>query len=147
MWRMRKKSVDNAVPKSTSYKTKWSCRVFEEWKLNRLMKSCTLEPSGLFTAKDFEERVQTLDTAITDMHFDSQNIHWSKGLFGQSSVRSLLNTVYFHNGMLFGLQASEHRSITSANIRVFDDFIKFDENGSKTFQDGICDSKSIVTSE
>ena len=25
-----KKSVDNAVPKSTAYKTKWLCKVFEE---------------------------------------------------------------------------------------------------------------------
>ena len=31
------------------------------------MKSCTLEPGGLFTTKDFEEGVQTLDTAITEM--------------------------------------------------------------------------------
>ena len=30
-------------------------------------KSCTLEPGGLFTTKDFEEGVQTLDTAITEM--------------------------------------------------------------------------------
>ena len=52
-----RKSVDNAVPKSTAYKTKRSCKVFEEWKQNRLVKSC----------KDFEEGVQTLDTAITEM--------------------------------------------------------------------------------
>ena len=52
-----KKSVDNAVPKSTAYKAKWSCKVFEEWKPHRLVKSCTLEPSGLFTTKDFEESV------------------------------------------------------------------------------------------
>ena len=25
-----KRSVDNAIPKSTAYKTKWSCKVFEE---------------------------------------------------------------------------------------------------------------------
>ena len=31
------------------------------------MKSHTLEPGGLFTTKDFEEGVQTLDMAITDM--------------------------------------------------------------------------------
>ena len=62
-----KKSVDNAVPKSTAYKTKWSCKVFKEWKQNRLVKSCTLEPGGLFTTKDFEEGVQTLDMDITYM--------------------------------------------------------------------------------
>ena len=27
-----KKSVDNEVPKSTAYKTKFSCKAFEEWK-------------------------------------------------------------------------------------------------------------------
>ena len=70
-----KKSVDNAVPKSTAYKTKWSCKVFEEWQQNRLVKSCTLEPGGLFTTKDFEEGVQTLDTAITEMSACSLN-YW-----------------------------------------------------------------------
>lgn len=69
-----KKSVDTAVPKSKACKTKWSCKVFEEWKQNRLVKSCTLEPGGLFTTKDFEG-VQTLDTAITDMSACSVN-YW-----------------------------------------------------------------------
>ena len=27
-----KKTADNEVPKSTAYKTKLSCKVFEEWK-------------------------------------------------------------------------------------------------------------------
>ena len=27
-----KKSIDNAVMKSTAYKTKWSCKLFEHWK-------------------------------------------------------------------------------------------------------------------
>ena len=70
-----KRSVNNAVLKSTACKTKWSCKVFEEWKQNRLAKSCTLEPGGLFTTKDFEEGVQTLDTAITDMSACSVN-YW-----------------------------------------------------------------------
>ena len=56
-----KKSDDNAIPKSTAYNTKWSCKVFEEWKRNRLVKSCSLEPGGLFTTKDFEERVQAVE--------------------------------------------------------------------------------------
>ena len=69
-----KKSVDNAVPKSTAYETKWSCKVFEEWKQNRLVKCCTLEPGGLFTTKDFEEGVQTLDTVITGMSADMSQL-------------------------------------------------------------------------
>ena len=47
-----KKSVDDAVPKSTAYKTKWSCKVCEEWKQNRVVKSGTLDPGGLFATKD-----------------------------------------------------------------------------------------------
>ena len=31
---LQPKSVDNEVPKSTAYKTKWSSKVFEEWKQN-----------------------------------------------------------------------------------------------------------------
>ena len=73
---------------------------------------------------------------------EEEELFWSKGLFAQSSARSLLNSVYFYNGNLFGLQASEH-SITLANIRVFDDFIKFEENVSKTFNGGICDLKYV----
>ena len=42
------------------------------------MKSCTLEPGGLFTTKDCEEGVQTLDTAITDMSACSLNYWMSK---------------------------------------------------------------------
>ena len=73
-----KKTVDNAMPKSTAYKTKWSYKLFEEWKRKRVVKSCTLEPGGLFTTNDFKEGVQTLDTAITDMSACSLNYWLSK---------------------------------------------------------------------
>ena len=72
-----------------------------------------------------------------------EELFWSKGLFG---AKSLLNTVYFYNGKLFGLRASEHRNISLGNIRVFDDFIKFEENVSKTFHGGICDLKYVPRS-
>ena len=49
---------------------------------------------------------------------EEKELFWSKGLFGQSSVRSLLNTVYFYNGKLFGLRASKHRNITLATTRL-----------------------------
>ena len=57
-----KRSVDNAIPKSTTYKSKLLCKVFEEWKQNRVMKSCTLEPGSLFATKDFEEGVHMKDS-------------------------------------------------------------------------------------
>ena len=73
-----KKSV-NAVPKSTVIKPNGpACKVFEEWKQNRLVKSCPLELDGLFTTQDFEEGVQTLDTTITDMSACSLNYCLSK---------------------------------------------------------------------
>ena len=84
---LQPKSVDNEVPKSTAYKTKLSCKVFEEWKQNWLVKSRTLETGGLFTTKDFEEGVQTLDTAITDMSACSLNYWLSK--FVQEASNSL----------------------------------------------------------
>ena len=59
-------------------KQQWLFEVFEKWKQNRLVKSCTLEPGGLFTTKYFEEGVQTLDTAITDMSACSVNYWLSK---------------------------------------------------------------------
>ena len=37
-----KKSMDNPVPRSTAHKTKWWCKVLEEWKKNQLVKCCTL---------------------------------------------------------------------------------------------------------
>ena len=82
---------------------------------------------------------------MTTFSLQTINFYRRKDYFGQLSARLLLNTVYFYNGKLFGLRASEHRSITLANIRIFDDCIKFEENVSKTFHGGICKSK--VTSE
>ena len=38
-----KKSVDNAVSESKADKTKWVCTLFEEWKQNRLVRSCAFE--------------------------------------------------------------------------------------------------------
>ena len=45
---------------------------------NRLVKSFTLEPGGLSTTKNFEEGVQTLGIAITDMSRCSVNYWLSK---------------------------------------------------------------------
>lgn len=38
-----------------------------------------------------------------------ENKFWTLGLLGKNSAKSLLNVVYFYNGKLFGLCASEHR--------------------------------------
>ena len=78
--------------------------------------------------------------AITDQEED---LFWSKGFMGTGSSNSLLNTVYFYNGKLFGLRGGEHRNITVRNIRVSDDCLRFEENSLKSFHGGICDLKYV----
>ena len=82
-----KKSVDNAVPESTAYKTKWACTLFEEWKQNRLVRSCALRSGGQFTTKDFEEGVQTLDTGHYRYVTRSKQLFWGTVSFPSLPVR------------------------------------------------------------
>ena len=51
------------------------------------MKFRTLEPCGLFTTKDFEEGVQTLDMTITDM--SAYSLHYWLSKFIQEASNSL----------------------------------------------------------
>ena len=96
------------------------------------MKDATRCDLTVSTKKDKKE-------AITD----EEDLFWSKGLMGTGSSNSLLNTVYFYNGKLFGLRGGEHRNITVRNIRVSDDCLRFEENSSKSFHGGICDLKYV----
>ena len=68
-----------------------------------------------------------------------EDLLWQKGLLGSSSSEALLNSVYFYNGKLFGLRSAEHRHITLNNFVIGDNFIKFEENVSKTFHGGLLD--------
>ena len=99
------------------------------------MKAATRCGLTVSTKKDEKE-------AITD---EEEDLFWSKGLMGTGSSNSLLNTVYFYNGKLFGLRGGEHRNITVRNIRVSDDCLRFEENSSKSFHGGICDLKYVPT--
>ena len=75
---------------------------------------------------------------ITDKEED---LFSQKGLLGSSSSEALVNFVYFYNGKLFGLRSVEHRHITLNNFVIGDNFIKFEENVSKTFHGGLLDLK------
>lgn len=66
---------------------------------------------------------------------------WSQGLFGTKTAKSLLNTVYFYNGKIFGLRANEHRMLRLGDIEVSSNMITYRENTSKTFHGGIKDLK------
>ena len=70
-----------------------------------------------------------------------ENKFWTLGLLGKNSAKSLLNVVYFYNGKLFGLQASEHRNVSLENLEIGDNYIRFEENLSKTLHGVLLDLK------
>ena len=43
---------------------------------------------------------------------------WSAGVLGESSPETLLKTLYFYIGILFGLRAEEHRILHLHNLLV-----------------------------
>jgi len=67
---------------------------------------------------------------------EEETMFWTKGLLGTNSAESLVNTVYFYCGKLFGLRANEQRLIRISNIIIRDNFIIFDESVSETFHGG-----------
>ena len=69
-------------------------------------------------AKRIGVTLKTKGDEKEDVNNEEEELFWAKGLFGQSSARTLLNTVYFYNGKLFGLRASKHRNITLATTRL-----------------------------
>ena len=76
--------------------------------------------------------------AVTE---DEEQTFWQIGLLGKGSAKSLLNTVYYYNGKLFGLRGGEHRNIVISNFEIGDNFIRFEENVAKTFHGGLGDLK------
>ena len=44
-----------------------------------------------------------------DVTEEAELEQWRQNLLGGHSAESLLNTLYFYNGKLFGLRANEHR--------------------------------------
>lgn len=68
---------------------------------------------------------------------------WEMNLLGTSSAKSLLYTVYFYNGKIFGLRGGDHRNIVLNNFELGSNFIKFQENSCKIFHGGISDLKYI----
>lgn len=71
-----------------------------------------------------------------------ETILWDMALLGANTAESLLYTVYFYNGKLFGLRAGEHRLIRLSNIVVEGNKIVFDEFRGKTFKGGLKDLKN-----
>ena len=57
-----------------------------------------------------------------------EELFWNLNLLGMSTAKSLLNTVHFYNGKLFGLRGGEHRCLVLTNFEVGFNFVKFEEN-------------------
>ena len=73
-----------------------------------------------------------------------------KNYFGKRTVRlwttSLLNSVYYLKGKIFGLRRSENRNLSLKNFELGPNFIKFEEDFCKTFHGGLCDLKYVPNS-
>ena len=65
------------------------------------MKDATRE--GLHVKNKKEEK-----ESVTE---EEEELFWNLNLLGMSTAKSLLNTVYFYNGKLFGLSECEHGSL------------------------------------
>ncbi|XP_031573097.1 zinc finger MYM-type protein 4-like [Actinia tenebrosa] len=66
---------------------------------------------------------------------------WKMGLLGCHSANSLLKTIYFYNGKLFGLRSNEHRNLRCSNFRIDSESVTYDESVSKTYHGGLKDLK------
>ena len=64
---------------------------------------------------------------------------WELGPSGCKSSKSLLHTVYYYNGKLFGLRGGKHRNITVANFDAGLNLISFEENVVKPFHGNLTD--------
>ena len=56
-------------------------------------------------------------------------------LLRTSSAKSLLYTVYFYNGKMFGLRGGDHRNIVSNDFELGSNYIKFQENSCTHFME------------
>ena len=60
---------------------------------------------------------------------------WEMNLLGTTSAKSLLYTVYYYNGKIFGLRGEDHRNIVLNNFELGSNFIKFQKIIVKHFME------------
>ena len=68
---------------------------------------------------------------------EDEQILWEKELLGDHTAKSLMNTMYFYNGKLFGLRSKEQRGLRFCNFRVDLVSITYDETVSKNHHGGL----------
>ena len=63
-------------------------------------------------------------------------------MLGEASAKTLLHTIYFYNGKIFGMRPQEYLQLRLDDIKIEDDkTIVYQKNISKTFHGGIADMK------
>ena len=58
---------------------------------------------------------------------------WKLNLLGKTTAESLLHTLYFYNGKLFGLRSNEHRLLRASNFKIVDYLITLTKARRKRF--------------
>lgn len=76
--------------------------------------------------------------AVTE---EEERIMWEKNLLGCQTAKSLVRTIYFYNGKLFGIRSKEHRELRVHNFRIDSNSVTYDESFSKTYHGGLKDLK------
>jgi integrase len=67
---------------------------------------------------------------------------WQAEVLGDKTAKTLLYTLYFYNGKLFGMRSQEHRQLRLENITIENNTtIVYPENTSKMFRGGMADMK------
>jgi len=66
---------------------------------------------------------------------------WTLDLLGDKTAQSLVNTIYFYIGKLYGLRPSEHRELRMSSFVIEECTITYRENVTKTYHGGLRDLK------
>ena len=54
-----------------------------------------------------------------------EELMWQKGIVEKSTAKTLMNTIYFYNGKIFGFRAAAHRIIRPRDFVFGDEFIQY----------------------
>ena len=91
-----------------------------------------------------EKRARKEKEGITD---DEERLLWSKDLLGGKTAQSLVCTIYFYIGKIFGLRKCEHRELRLSNFVIEKNKNCYRENISKTFHGGLKDLKKPLNGD
>ena len=76
--------LQESIPKSTAYKTKWAIKIFDQWQINRKVKLPVLDPGGAFKDINYADlyKVRSLSTDLANLDVNTLNYWPSKFVQG-----------------------------------------------------------------